>query len=204
MTKLVVCLGIGVTSVSFAQSTSTTSPTLIMASGAKSPALPSYVVYHHFLAWTSALDKDAKKRGLTDPYAFAQPFSKSIGFTNQELDLVKNHAKLLEDDLTRQDAKAAAVITAYRLLAQAAIKAGKPLPTAPAEIQELEQQRTAMMIHHYVEFRSKLGPTQSSKLDMYLSREFIPHINIEPLSAIAKKPIPASNMSSGGFTATPR
>ncbi len=195
-----VCLSAGMISLAFAQSTATTYPNLVTASAAKSPALPSYVVYHHFLAWASALDQDAKTRGLTDPYAFAHPFSRSIGFSNHELDLVRNHAKLLGDDLTQQDAKAAAVVTAYRQSAQAALRLGQPLPPAPAKIQELEQQKTAMMIHHYVLFRSELGPAQSSKLDTYLSREFMPHTNVAPLSASNKKSGPASNASTNPFS----
>jgi hypothetical protein len=89
MMKTAICFVIGVTSLGFAQSTMTISPQLITANGAKGAALPRYVVYHHFLAWTSALDREAKNRGLANPYAFAQPFAKSIGFSNPELDLLK-------------------------------------------------------------------------------------------------------------------
>lgn len=186
MIKTAILLGACFALPSFAQST-TNSPQLTTASKSQSPVLPSYVVYHHFLEWTDALDRDTKRRGITDPYAFAQPFSRSLGFNNHELDLIRKHAKLLGDDLAQQDAKATAVITAYRQSALTAIQAGQTLPPAPAAIRELDQQKIAMMIHHYVLFRNELGQAQSSKLDGYLSREFAPHINVKPLSGSTRK-----------------
>ncbi len=200
MIKTAIFLGMGFASLSFGQNI-TTYPQVVTASQAKSPALPSYVVYHHFLAWASALDQDAKHRGLADPYVFASPFAHSLKFDNNGLDLIRKHAKRHTDDLIQQDAKAAAVIKAYRQSAMAALKSGQPLPPAPAKLQELEQQKTAMMIHQYVLFRSELGQAQSSKLDTYLSREFVPHINVGSVSAntklspAAKTPVSADSFA---------
>ncbi len=101
--------------------------------------------------------------------------------------------------MAQQDAKAAAIITSYRQLAQAALQEGKPLPSPPAVLRELDGQKTAIMINHYVAFRNKLGPTASSKLDVYLSREFVPHINISPLPQSASKSVPTSDVTPSAF-----
>jgi hypothetical protein len=99
----------------------------------------------------------AKKRGVADSYAFVNPFAQSLGFKSNELEIIRKHARRHTDELTQQDAKAAAVIKAYRQSAMAAVRSGQPSPPAPAQIQKLEQQKTAMMIHHYVMFRSEVG-----------------------------------------------
>jgi hypothetical protein len=44
-------------------------------STAKSVPVPKYLVYRHFLAWVSDLDK--KNAGAGDPYQFAKPFARA-------------------------------------------------------------------------------------------------------------------------------
>ncbi len=39
--------------------------------------LPPYLVYRHFLAWVNQLDNAATNSGASDPYKFAEPFSRA-------------------------------------------------------------------------------------------------------------------------------
>ena len=147
-------------------------------------ALPPYLVYRHFLAWANQLDKAAAASGASDPYQFAQPFSRA-NLEHQHLDIRRDAAHRLDADLQAHQARAQQVITRYRQQAKKALAQGQPLPSAPPEIHDLELQRTALLIHHYVMLRTSLGPDVSAKLDNYLSYEFAPHIKLRQIAAPA-------------------
>ncbi len=60
---------------------------------------------------------------------------------------------------------------------------GQALPAAPPEIRDLERERTALLIDHYVSLRAGLGPDVSAQLDKYLNYEFAPHIKLRRMAA---------------------
>ncbi len=151
--------------------------------------IPAYLVYRHFLAWVSALDRQASASGASDPYKFAEPFATRAGLANADLDLLRNAAQALERAVADHDAEAHAVITEYRSRAQMAAQAGQALPPAPLKVHQLQTERTVLLVQHYQTLRAELGPQTTSRLDAYLSREFAPHLSIQ-----AKAPLPASTV----------
>jgi len=147
-------------------------------SASKSAPIPKYLVYRHFLGWVNDLDK--KNAGATDAYQFAQPFARA-NLENSDVDALRKEAKALDSSLAETDGKAKAIIADYRRKGQDALREGKDLPAAPAELRQLQAMRTAILVQHMVNIRSALGPEKSANLDAYLSREFVPHISLKPL-----------------------
>jgi hypothetical protein len=129
-------------------------------------SFPPYVVYRHFLSWVTQLDNAATAAGASDPYQFAQAFSRA-GLEHPHLDILRAAAHRLDSDLQAHKAKAQVVITLYRKQAKAALAEGKPLPPAPPVIHQLERERSAILIHHYTNLRASLGPDISKQLDAY-------------------------------------
>lgn len=146
--------------------------------------IPQYLVYRHFLAWVNALDKEQSADSATDLYAFAEPFAAQTRLARADIDLVRAEAQALTADLNKQDAKASTLIAAFREKAKMAAQLGKPLPPIPAQIHQLQQERTALIVQHMINLRTRLGPVASSTLDNYISREFAPHIS---LKAVARR-----------------
>jgi hypothetical protein len=66
--------------------TGATSTTPAPTSFAKPNTMPPYVLYRHFLSWVTQLDNAATAAGASDPYQFAQAFSRA-GLQNPHLDL---------------------------------------------------------------------------------------------------------------------
>jgi hypothetical protein len=157
-------------------------------SASKSAPIPKYLVYRHFLAWVNDLDK--KNAGATDAYRFAKPFARA-NLENSDLDALRTEARALDSALAETDGKAKAIIAQYRRKAQNALREGKGLPPLPAELQQLQAVRTAILVQHMVTLQSTLGPEKSSSLDAYLSREFVPHLSLKPLAR------PAASTTSG-------
>ncbi len=176
-----ILLGAQVSHISFAQTAS--APAIVPSEISKNPGLPQYLVYGRFLRWVNVLDKQATAAGATNTYQFAAPFARRAGLADAELDTMRGEARALEADLSSQDAKASAVVAAFRARARAAAQAGQSLPVAPPEVQNLQRQRTALLVQHYVKLRTALGQDTSSKLDQYLAREFAPHLSIKPAKA---------------------
>ncbi len=170
--------------------TPATPPEIAKISASKSTPIPKYLAYRHFLAWVSDLDSKAVAAGESDPYKFAEPFQRAQ-LQPQDLDALRKEAKALDSELTKHDQKVKAVIAEYRKTAQHAAEHGLALPTAPAEIHELQAMRTAIVVQHMVTLQSALGPRKSKQLDAYLDREFVPHMSLKPLAR------PAASTASG-------
>ncbi len=149
---------------------------------ANNRTLPPYLVYRHFLAWVDQLDNTAVNSGTSDPYKFAEPFSRA-NLQHEHLDLLRAAAHRLDADLKDHHGRAQLVITRYRKEAKEAVSQGKPLPVAPPEIRDLERERTALLIQNYVSLRAGLGPDASAQLDQYLNYEFAPHVKLRRIAA---------------------
>ena len=152
-----------------------------------SPRVPQYVVYKHFLAWINSLDEQARSKGATDRYGFAEPFARA-GLSHKEIDDLRTEAQALQKDLDKQDRSAQLVIGKYRGAAKLAVSEGHELPPLPAQIRDLERERTALVIHHYVALQAALGTDRFSVLDQYVHREFTPHIKLQRVSAPELEP----------------
>jgi hypothetical protein len=166
--------------ISFGQ---TTRPIVVAAAKeSKSQGLPRYLTYRYFLARVDTLDKQATAKGVTNPYQFAESFASHAGLANAELDLLREEARTMIADLKMQDERASVTIAAFRAKAKAAVESGQPLPPIPAEIHNLQRQRTALLVQHFVNLQTALGPATSSRLDEYLAREFTPHVSTKRIA----------------------
>jgi hypothetical protein len=63
----------------------------------------------------------------------------------------------------------------------------------PAEIRQLQQERTALLVQHVVRLRRGLGPDTSSMLDRYLAHGFLPHISFKDIH----RPEPVTGITDG-------
>ena len=158
---------------------------VVMARPATSRPLPPYLVYRHFLAWVVQLDNAATAAGSTDPYQFAEPFSRA-GLQRQHLDILRAEAHLLDSDLQAHQARAQAIVAKYRSDASAGLSKGQSLPDAPQAIRDLQKEKTALLVNHYAKLRAALGPDVLAQLDGYLKYEFAPHITLQRMSAPGK------------------
>ena len=161
----------------------------------KSQRVPEYLLYRHFLGWVHALDEKASATGARDAYQFAVPFAAAAGLTNADVDTLRNEATALTGELAHHDAQATAIIKAYRAKAIAAAKQGTSLPPVPAEIHQLQQARTAILVQHFVRMQQQLGSETSSRLNRYLTHEFAPHVS-EKILAQPKPDMAATGQSS--------
>src|SRR6478609_4905567 len=124
-----ILLAIATTNICVCQETAPTA-NFRAAKSVNSKRLPAYAVYGHFLAWVNQLDKAASASGATDPYKFAEPFSRAH-LQSQHLDLIQKEARALDADLRRKDASAQVIIARYRAQGKLALAQGKPLPAVP-------------------------------------------------------------------------
>jgi hypothetical protein len=148
----------------------------------KSPELPKYLIYRYFLARVDALDKQATAKGVTNPYQFAESFASHAGLADAELDLLREEARTMVADLKMRDERASVTIAAFRAKAKAAVESGQPLPPIPAEIHNLQRERTALLVQHFIKLQTALGRATSSRLDEYLAREFTPHVSTKRIA----------------------
>ena len=143
--------------------------------------IPKHLVYTHFLSMVNDLDKKATEAGETDPYKFAQPFSRA-GLENADLEILRKHAKALTSELAAHDQKAKTLIAAYRERAKAAAQQGQPLPPLPLELHQLQAERTAIAVNHMFVLQTDLGKEKTNRLEAYFAREVTPHVSLKVLA----------------------
>ena len=163
-----------------------------------SAPIPKHLVYQHFLAMVNDLNTKSLQSGETDPYKFAQPFSRA-GLENADLDVLRDEANALASDLAALDAQAAPLILAYRNSAKAAAQLGQPIPPSPSQLYQLQATRTAISVNHMMTLQSKLGKQKTGKLENYLAREVTPRVS---LKSVAHPPVAPDDVVSG--TAPPQ
>jgi hypothetical protein len=165
-----------------------------------STPIPKPLVYAHFLAMVNDLDMRAAAAGVTDPYQFAQPFSRA-GFANNDLDALRNEARALTADLAAEDQKAKAVIAAFRASAQAAAQQAQPLP--PPQLSQLQAERNAIVAYHIANLQATLGPATTARLETYFTREVAPHVSLKALARAPADPNSPAAPQSSGFPIQP-
>jgi len=153
------------------QSSEPASSRILTSQSSQAPRLPRYLVYRHFLAWIDLLEKQASAAGATDPYSFAEPFARSAGLSHDEVDVLRGEAKAMLVDLHIEDRKAATAIAAFRAQAKAGLESGQSLPAVPSAVPDLQRERSALLVQHFVRVRTALNPATAAALDSYLDRE---------------------------------
>jgi len=151
-----------------------TSQKVAEADRLKGTAIPKYLVYRHFLAMVDGFNGKAMASPGGGQYQFATAFNLA-GWANPELDLMRNEAKSLTNELHQIDNKAQAARENYRKTARAQVLHDKPLPPPPPEIYRLQSLRNAVMVRHVVSLQSKLGPAKATRLENYLAYAFTPN-----------------------------
>jgi hypothetical protein len=166
-------------SLTIASLAETAQPRVAIGDEVRTPRVPDYVVYRHFLAWVSSTHASTSEVSNTDD--IRAHFADRVRLSDGQLVLLLQEADALDRDLRRQDARAEIIIKKFRKEAQMALDKTGRLPDLPTELRDLENERTALLIHHYVLVRSQLGSEVSGRLDDYLYREFAPHIKLKSL-----------------------
>lgn len=180
MKRVTILLAFAASSVAIAQQATSTVQIANTASTTK--PLPPHIVYRHFLKWVLDLDNSERAAPRSDPQK-AQPIYTDRPILRSRLvDVILLEAKALDKDLAAQDAKAAAVVAHFRAVGKSALEKGLPLPPAPAELRELQQERDTLIKSHVSILRASLGSDVAAKLDAYLSGEFATHINLKAIA----------------------
>lgn len=200
MKAQIICGFVGLLMLQFCSAEPTASAVVVTSERSRTTRIPKYLVYRHFLGWMNAAEKDAEAQSARS--TFTESLAKRTGLETPKLEFLREEAKSLEQDLSVQDARASVVINAYRAKARIAVQLGNRLPPIPTEIDQLERERTAVLVQHYVKIQSTLGSTASTRLDNYLETGFAPHISIKPIAA--PRPIVAGDPKFPGFAEQPR
>ncbi|HEX4750955.1 MAG TPA: hypothetical protein VH302_15550 [Bryobacteraceae bacterium] len=180
MRRIIVLLGLAALRLATAQQSS---PRMLKANAPPvAKSIPAHLMYRQLLNWVVALDNEASASGSADPYAFAQPFADRIGLDHPHVDVIRNEAQALDKDLTAQDARASSIVAKFRAVGKDALNRGLPIPVAPGELRELQQERDTIIKSHVSILRAALGPQTAARLDAYLSGEFAPHISLKALA----------------------
>lgn len=106
-------------------------------------------------------------------------FSRTTNLRRAHLDLLRDASYRLNADLQKTDRRAQVHIEKYRKLATELVAEGKALPPIPQEVRDLERERTALLIQHYVALRTALGSEGVAQLDAYLGHDFAPHLKLK-------------------------
>lgn len=147
----------------------------------RSTPIPKYLVYANFLSMVSDLEQRAAMAGETDPYKFAQAFSRA-GLENPDLDILKAEAQALTNDWAALDQRAKPLIGDYRARASAAARQSQPLPQIPIQLYQLQAERTAVSVNHMMTLQAALGVEKTANLEAYLTREVAPHVSLKALA----------------------
>jgi hypothetical protein len=166
----------------------------LTAHPAAGQSLPSYVLYHHFLGWVNSIGNSGTDANVGNTRALRNALPARIDLSDKDLQFLRSEAHSLIPDLQARDKKAAAIVSEYRKNASLALERGQPLPSVPPELVRLQQERTAVLVQHYVRMQTSMGREAKSQLDHYLKNEFAPHVSIS--SIVNHRPANNSSMRS--------
>jgi hypothetical protein len=108
---------------------------------------------------------------------------RNAALSDVHLGILGRESMALEEDLRRQDAKAAVTIREFRASLVEAYTAGRPLPDLPLAVKQLQHGKDVILRVHLTSLESKLGPEASRRLDDYVSHEIAPHIRSRAINA---------------------
>ena len=141
--------------------------------------VPTHILYRHFLAYQLHLDRvsdDLTKKGKNGD-DFRNHYQKKLAFTDADYAKVRAAAAKMQKDIATVDAKATAVIDAYRKANPPVMKEAKPLPPPPTELTTLQQERDQIIKDDVAALQQALGP-KAATLDALIQGEFAKNVNI--------------------------
>lgn len=146
--------------------------------------VPDYIVYgalfHHVVAVKQQADQ-AQSRG--------EDADSLRSFFQRQLDLSQYHSRKLDEvasecvlEVAEQDDKAKKVIQAFKTqYPPGGVKAGKALPPPPAELQQMQAERNAIILRARDRLSSALGDKTFQNVDRYVTNRIAPAIRPAPL-----------------------
>jgi hypothetical protein len=141
-------------------------------------SMPSYVLYRHFLGWVNSIGGADPKTNASNFQVLRKNLPEHVELADTDLQFLRSEALLLNSELQDRDSKAALIVAKYRKQAASAVQKGQPLPPVPLELKQLQQERTSVLVQHYVKMQSSLSTIAKLQLDNYLHNEFAPHVSI--------------------------
>jgi hypothetical protein len=126
-------------------------------------AIPKYAIYAQFLTMVQGMDES----GLVAAFRL-----KWLGQAN--LAALRDEATTLARELVLLDTRAQKLVAGFRRIGRLALRDGKSLPPAPAEIYRLQALRTAVMVNHAVSLQAKLGRKNMMEIEAMLAYQFTP------------------------------
>jgi hypothetical protein len=131
---------------------------------------PEHVVYrfffHHLMALKDHAAEIERKGG--DGRALRAYYKTKANLNDAQGRDLDQIAADCEREVTRLDARAKAIITAFRARANAQAGSGKPLPDLPPELKALQQQRDSAILHARQKLRVALGDEAFRQLDGFI------------------------------------
>ena len=131
---------------------------------------PEHVVYRFFFHHLMALKDRAaevERRG-GDGKALRGYYKDRAKLSDAQARGLEQIAADCEREVAQLDAKAKAIITAFRARATAQAAAGKPLPELPPELKAMQQQRDSAILHSRERLRHALGDEGFRQLDHFI------------------------------------
>jgi len=146
--------------------------------------VPDYIVYgalfHHVVEVKQQADQ-AQSSG--------EDASSLRSFFQRQMDLSQEHARKLDEiasecviEVAKQDAKAKEVIRAFKTqYPPGEVKASKTLPPPPAELQQMQEERNAIILRARDRLATALGDKTFQNVDRYITNRVAPAIRPAPL-----------------------
>lgn len=154
-------------------------------------------LYRAFFMYQAHLDRvaDAEDAQGKDGSGFRNHFQKELGFSDGEFAAVRASAQRLSAKLAAQDAKAKAIVDAYRAKYPRQIQSPSDLPPVPPELLQLQKERDAMIAQEVDALRASLGAQKAARMDAFLQNQFarsvtVQHVGPPPSHDPARNPLP--------------
>jgi|SRR5579859_7264673 len=163
----------------------------IFAQSANPPALvPTHILYRHFLAYQSHLDRAAAAAAEQGKNAsdLRNHFQQRLGFSDSQFAFVRAAAVKMDADLAPIDAKARAIIDAVHKQHPGPLKSRADLPPVPPELEQLQQQRDQLIKNEVTALKTALGPKDAAKLDALLQNDFAPNVTVQTIPVSPRDP----------------
>lgn len=153
------------------------------------PSLP--VLYRSFLAYQLHLDQkaDALKQQGRNGEDFRTHYQLRLGFSDQEFAVIRASATHLDQVLKAKDAEIHDTIKAAReALSKGPYLKGTAIPGPPPKLKTLFTERQTLITSEIETLHKKLTPTDTTKLENFLQKDFAPSVTVGTLPAHTARP----------------
>ena len=110
-----------------------------------------------------------------------------IGLSAADFQILHDTSLSCRASVAQQDQAAAAVIQTYRTAAAAASAAHAPVPSVPAQLTTMQQQRNNTILACAAQLQSSMTPAGFQKMYQYLHQSLASHVQVKPPSALIRK-----------------